>query len=194
MVKSFIIIEKIVWVIAALAIVAVLAMVLIGAFANLDKAQLDRSSYIPCFYVSAAVVVLYKIVVMYYTSFYQTGIDEKTGMLASLDDEMKRCRASSQEESLPDAKFEANKDLYIPLNKELRNPRLKQFVYNIKRYHKEENLDAESFLQTAFGEWFSGKKENIAKNYSMLPKDSLVSNDEVEADLERLRKDINSKI
>ena len=81
----------------------------------------------------------------------------------------------------------ANKDLYIPLNKKLRNAEVKQFVYNIIRYNKKENLDAESFLQTAFGEWFSGKKENIAKNYSMLPKDSLVSKDGVEADLEGLR-------
>lgn len=81
----------------------------------------------------------------------------------------------------------ANKDLYIPLNKKLRNAELKQFVTNIIRYNGKENLDAESFLQTAFGEWFSGKKENIAKNYSMLPKDSLVSKDGVEVDLERLR-------
>lgn len=80
-----------------------------------------------------------------------------------------------------------NKDLYIPLNKKLRNAELKQFAYNIIRYNQKENLDAESFLQTAFGEWFSGKKENIAKNYSMLPKDSLVSKDGVEADLEELR-------
>ena len=84
----------------------------------------------------------------------------------------------------------ANKDLHIPLNKKLRNAEVKQFVYNIIRYNEKDNLDAESFLQTAFGEWFSGKKENIAKNYSMLPKDSLVSKDGVEADLERLRKDI----
>ena len=84
----------------------------------------------------------------------------------------------------------ANKDLGIPLNKKLRNAELKQFVTNIIRYNEKENLDAESFLQTAFGEWFSGKKENIAKNYSMLPKDSLVSKDGVEADLKRLRKDI----
>ena len=83
----------------------------------------------------------------------------------------------------------ANKDLHIPLNKKLRNAEVKQFVYNIIRYNQKENLDAESFLQTAFGEWFSGKKENIAKNYSMLPKDSLVSKDGVEADLERLRKE-----
>lgn len=82
----------------------------------------------------------------------------------------------------------ANKDLRIPLNKKLRNAEVKQFVYNIIRYNEKENLDAESFLQTAFGEWFSGKKENIAKNYSVLPKDSLVSKEGVEADLERLRK------
>ena len=318
MVKFFKIIEKIVWVIAALTIAVVLAMVFIGAFANLDKAQFDWSSYIPYFYGAAAVVVLYKIVVLYYTSFYQTEIDEKTGMLASLDDEVKRVRASSQEDSLPDAKFDAimeavkqipqtdtdailtvlqeripevvqtlvdkqvaeikrnlmlenekrmreinilsanvsdvlerrdhllnledeikrcqeeerkrrlanteeytmlvfslagtsveyvekvcdvvklfietgqvsaNKDLCIPLNKKLRNAELKQFVYNIRRYNEKDNLDGDSFLQTAFCEWFSGKKENIAKNYSVLPKDSLVSKDGVEADLERLRID-----
>lgn len=317
MVKFFKIIEKIVWIIAALTIAAVLAMVFIGAFANLNKAQFDWSSYIPYFYGAAAVVVLYKIVVLYYTSFYQTEIDEKTGMLVSLDDEMKRFRANSQEGSLPDAKFEAimeavkqipqtdtnailtvlqeripavvqtlvdqqvaeikrnlmlenekrmreinilsanvsdvlkrrdhllnleaeikrcqeeerkrrltnteeytmlvfslagtpvedvekvcdvvklfietgqvsaNKDLGISLNKKLRNAEVKQFVYNIIRYNGKENLDAESFLQTAFCEWFSGKKENIAKNYSVLPKDSLVSKDGVEADLERLHK------
>lgn len=317
MVKFFKIIEKIVWIIAALAIAAVLAMVFIGAFANLDKDQFDWSSYIPYFYGAAAVVVLYKIVVLYYTSFYQTEIDEKTGMLVSLDDEMKKFRANSQEDSLPDAKFEAimeavkqipqtdtnailtvlqeripsvvqtlvdqqvaeikrnlmlenekrmreisilsanvsdvlerrehllnleaeikrcqedkrkkrlakteeytmlvfslagtsvedvekvcdivklfiktgqvvaNKDLYIPLSKKLRNAELKQFVTNIIRYNKKDNLDGDSFLQTAFGEWFSGKKENIAKNYSVLPKDSLVSNEGVEADLNRLQK------
>lgn len=317
MVKFFKIIETIVWIIAALAIAAVLAMVFIGAFANLDKDQFDWSSYIPYFYGAAAVVVLYKIVVLYYTSFYQTEIDEKTGMLVSLDDEMKKFRANSQEGSLPDAKFEAimeavkqipqtdtnailtvlqeripsvvqtlvdqqvaeikrnlmlenekrmreinilsanvsdvlerrehllnleaeikrcqeeerkrrltnteeytmlvfslagtpvedvekvcdvvklfietsqvsaNKDLGIPLNKKLRNAELKQFVTNIIRYNKKDNLDGDSFLQTAFCEWFSGKKENIAKNYSVLPKDSLVSKDGVEADLIILRK------
>ncbi len=59
-----------------------------------------------------------------------------------------------------------------------------------KVHKKKKNLDAESFLQTAFGEWFCEKKENIAKNYSMLPKDSLVLKDGVEADLERLRKNL----
>ena len=87
----------------------------------------------------------------------------------------------------------ANKDLSIPLNKKLRNAEVKQFVYNIIRYNGKENLDAESFLQTAFGEWFSGKKENIAKNYSVLPKDSLVSKEGVEADLECLRKTLTKK-
>lgn len=316
MVKFFKIIEKIVWIIAALTIAAVLAMVFIGAFANLDKTQFDWSSYIPYFYGAAAVVVLYKIVVLYYTSFYQTEIDEKTGMLVSLDDEMKKFRANSQEGSLPDAKFEAimeavkqipqtdtnailtvlqeripsvvqtlvdqqvaeikrnlmlenekrmreinilsanvsdvlerreyllnleaeikrcqeeerkrrltnteeytmlvfslagtpvedvekvcdvvklfietgqvsaNKDLGIPLNKKLRNAELKQFVTNIIRYNKKDNLDGDSFLQTAFCKWFSGKKENIAKNYSALPKDSLVSKEGMEADLLDLR-------
>ena len=85
----------------------------------------------------------------------------------------------------------ANKDLYIPLNKKLRDAEVKQFVYNIIRYNGKDNLDAKSFLQTAFGEWFSGKKENIAKNYSVLPKDSLVSKDGVEADLDRLRKELH---
>lgn len=322
MVKFFKIIEKIVWIIAALTIAAVLAMVFIGAFANLDKAQFDWFSYIPYFYGAAAVVVLYKIVVLYYTTFYQKEIDEKTGMLVSLDDEMKKFRANSQEGSLPDAKFEAimeavkqipqtdtnailtvlqerissvvqtlvdqqvaeikrnlmlenekrmreinilsanvsdvlkrrdhllkleaeikrcqeeerkrrltnteeytmlvfslagtpvedvekvcdvvklfietghvsaNKDLGIPLNKKLRNAELKQFVTNIIRYNKKDNLDGDSFLQTAFCEWFSGKKENIAKNYSVLPKDSLVSKDGVEADLIILRKLIGKK-
>ena len=87
----------------------------------------------------------------------------------------------------------ANKDLRIPLNKKLRNAEVKQFVYNIIRYNKKDNLDGDSFLQTAFGEWFSGKKENIAKNYSMLPKDSLVSKEGVEADLINLRKWIGKK-
>lgn len=84
----------------------------------------------------------------------------------------------------------ANKDLRIPLNKKLRNAEVKQFVYNIIRYNEKDNLDGDSFLQTAFSEWFSGKKENIAKNYSVLPKDSLVSKEGVEADLERLRKEL----
>lgn len=84
-----------------------------------------------------------------------------------------------------------DKDLCIPLNKKLRNAEIKQFVYNIIRYNEKENLDAELFLQTAFGEWFSGKKENISKNYNVLPKDSLASKEGLEADLERLRKELH---
>ena len=80
-----------------------------------------------------------------------------------------------------------DKDLCIPLNKKLRNPEIKRFVNNIIRYNEKENLDTELFLQTAFGEWFSGKKESISKNYNVLPKDSLVSKEGLEADLERLR-------
>ena len=57
----------------------------------------------------------------------------------------------------------------------------------IIRHNEKENLDAELFLQTAFVEWFSGKKENISKNYNVLPKDSLVSKEGLEADLVRLR-------
>ena len=87
----------------------------------------------------------------------------------------------------------ANKDLCIPLNKKLRNAELKQFVTNIIRYNEKDNLDGDSFLQTAFGEWFSGKKENIAKSYSMLPKDSLVSKDGVEADLRIMRDMVGEK-
>ena len=86
-----------------------------------------------------------------------------------------------------------DKDLCIPLNKKLRNAEIKQFVNNIIRYNEKENLDAELFLQTTFGEWFSGKKENIAKNYSMLPKDSLVSKEGVEADIINLRKMVGKK-
>ena len=87
----------------------------------------------------------------------------------------------------------ANKDLYIPLNKKLHNAELKQFVTNIIRYNGKDYLDGDSFLQTAFCEWFSGKKENIAKNYSVLPKDSLVSKDGVEADILLLRKRLATK-
>ena len=65
MVKFFKIIEKIVWIIAALAIAAVLAMVFIDAFANLDNSLFAWSSYIPYFYGAAAGGVLYKIVVLY---------------------------------------------------------------------------------------------------------------------------------
>lgn len=79
-----------------------------------------------------------------------------------------------------------DKQFKIAHNKNLRNAELKQFALNIVKYNGKENLDVESYLMTIFGEWFTGKKENISKNYNVLPKDSLVSKDGVEADLERL--------
>ena len=80
----------------------------------------------------------------------------------------------------------ADKDLKIAYNKNLRNAELKQFALNIVKYNRKENLDIESYLMTVFGEWFTGKKENISKNYNVLPKDSLVSKDGVDADLKQL--------
>ena len=82
----------------------------------------------------------------------------------------------------------ADKDSTILLNKNLRNSELKQFALNIVKYNRKENLDVESYLMTVFGDWFTGKKENISKNYNVLPKDSLVSKNGVEEDLELLRK------
>ena len=64
MVKFFKIIEKIVYGIAALAIVAALAMMIIGAFVNLDKVEKELLSYMPYFYICATIVLLYKIVVL----------------------------------------------------------------------------------------------------------------------------------
>lgn len=80
----------------------------------------------------------------------------------------------------------ADKDSTIAFNKNLRNSELKQYAINIVKYNRKENLDIESYLMTVFGEWFTGKKENISKNYNVLPKDSLVSKDGVDADLEQL--------
>ena len=285
---------------------------IIGAFVNLEKIEKELLSYMPYFYIGATIVLLYKIVVLVFTSFYQIKIEkrkdyldvilalqkaeevytkqedmleqeltpfienvkrlpegntdavireiqdrlpevvqklvdqrvaeikqniakkneeriqeinvlsanvsdvlERREHLLNLEAEIKRCQEEEQKRRL--AKTEeytmlvfslagtsvknvekvcdviklfietgqvtANKYLCIPLNKKLRNAEVKQFVYNIIRYNGKENLDAESFLQTAFCEWFSGKKENIAKNYSVRPKDSLVSKEGVEADL-----------
>ena len=81
----------------------------------------------------------------------------------------------------------ADKQFKIAHNKKLRNAELWQFAKNIVKYNQKENLDVELYLTTIFGEWFTGNKENFAKNYSVLPKDSLVSKEGVEADLMRLR-------
>lgn len=82
----------------------------------------------------------------------------------------------------------ADKDSTIAFNKNLRNSELKQYTINIVKYNRKENLDIESYLMIVFGEWFTGKKENISKNYNVLPKDSLVSKEGVEVDLEQLQK------
>ena len=314
------ILEKIVWVIAALAIVAVLAIMIIGAFVNLEKVEKELMSYMPYFYIGATIVLLYKIVVLVFTSFYQIKIEKRKDYLdvilalqkaeeastkqedmleqeltpfienvkrlpegntdavireiqarlpevvqklvdqrvaeikqniakeneeriqeinvlsenvsdvlkrrdhlLNLEAEIKRCQEEERKRRLTNTEeytmlvfslagtpvenvekvcdvvklfietgqISANKDLGIPLNKKLRNAELKQFVTNIIRYNKKDNLDGDSFLQTAFCEWFSGKKENIAKNYSVLPKDSLVSKDGLEVDLERLCKELH---
>lgn len=79
----------------------------------------------------------------------------------------------------------------ISYNKKLRNAELKQLLCNIVQYNKKKHREIEWFLLTAFRNWFKVKnKENISKNYNVLPKDSLVSKDGLEADLERLRNEM----
>ena len=107
MVKFFKIIEKIVWVIAALAIVAILAMVFIGAFANFDKVHAEWSSYLPYLYGAAAIVVIYKIIVLHFTSIYQKEIDAKIGVLTSLVDSQKEEYDASQNENAQSQKLDA---------------------------------------------------------------------------------------
>lgn len=87
----------------------------------------------------------------------------------------------------------ADRNLRIAYNKNLRNAELKQFVINILNYNQKENYDFINFLMTYFCDWFTGKRENILKNYNVLPKDSLVSKDGLEVDLERLRKSAPQK-
>lgn len=312
MIKVFKILEKVVYGIAALAIVAVLGMLLIGVISNV---HIDWARIFPWLYLVAAVCVLYKAVVILFSSFYQIQITKRKDLLDTLntadvdkdvqlpnkavsdkldeildavrqnpqidtdsvaavlkdrlpevvqtlvaqqvevektrlakeyeqrmnevnvlsadvssvmerrsyllklekevklrqeEDGLKRLQLTEEYTSLvfslagtpvevvekvcdvvklfiQTGHISADKDLHVPLNKKLRNAELKQFVTNIMKYNQKENLDVDSFLQTAFGEWFSGKKENIAKNYFVLPKDSLVSKDGMEADLAILR-------
>lgn len=84
-----------------------------------------------------------------------------------------------------------DRDTRIAYNKNIRNAELKQFVANIITYNKKENLDSVRFLKTYFCDWFTGKRENIQKNYNVLPKDSLVSKEGLEADLESLRANVS---
>ena len=128
--KFFSILENIIGYTLFFAFVAFVILYFLGVID--EETRMKVMGYVPYCYLGTAIVVLYKLVALVFTSFYQIKIEKR-----------------------------------------------------------KEYLDAESFLQTAFCEWFSGKKENIAKNYSVLPKDSLVSKDGVEADLERLRKTYN---
>ena len=214
-----------------------------------EETRMKVMGYIPYCYLGAAIVVLYKLVALVFTSFYQIKIEKRKeyldeilawqkieeastkqgdmleqeltpfienvkrmpegntdAVIKEIQDrlpevvqklvdqrvaEIKQNMTKENEERIQEINvLSANKDLYIPLNKKLRNAELKQFVTNIIRYNGKDYLDGDSFLLTAFCEWFSGKKENIAKNYSVLPKDSLVSKDGVEADLENLRKNL----
>ena len=52
-----------------------------------------------------------------------------------------------------------------------------------KRQTDIDNLYGDTFLQSAFGECFRGLIENIAKNYSVLSKDILISKEGVEVDV-----------
>ena len=318
MIKVFKILEKVVYGIAALAIVAVLGMLLIGVISNV---HIDWARIFPWLYLVAAVCVLYKAVVIFFSSFYQIQITKRKDLLDTLntadvdkdvqlpnkavsdkldeildavrqnpqtdtdsvaavlkdrlpevvqtlvaqqvevekarlakeheqrmnevnvlsadvssvmerrsyllnlekevkqrqeEDVLKRLQLTEEYTSLvfslagtPVEDVEkvcdvvklfiraghvsTDKELRIPLNKKLRNAELRQFVINIMRYNQKENLDGDSFLLTAFGERFSGKKENIAKNYSVLPKYSLVSKNGMEADLANLRAMVGNK-
>ena len=100
MVKFFKILEKIVWVIAALAIVAALAMMIIGAFVNLEKVEKELMSYMPYFYIGATIVLLYKIVVLVFTSFYQIKIEKRKDYLDVLLALQKAEEASTKQEDM----------------------------------------------------------------------------------------------
>lgn len=90
MIKIFKIIEKIVYCIAALAIVAVIAMIVIGALGSVDKISFDLHSCMLFFYGAAIVVVIYKTIVLCFTSSFQKEIDVKTGILGSMIDAQKK--------------------------------------------------------------------------------------------------------
>lgn len=87
----------------------------------------------------------------------------------------------------------ADKEFSIAYNKKLRNAEIKYLVNNIVKHNEKEHLDVELFLQTVFGEWFKVKdKGNISKNYNVLPKDSCISKEGLEADMDRLRCMLNT--
>ena len=74
MVKFFKILEKIVWVIAALAIVLVVIMMIYGVITN---TQQGWQKVIPYLYLAAFLFAIYKAVVIIFTSFYKIQITKR---------------------------------------------------------------------------------------------------------------------
>ena len=81
MVKFFKIIEKIVWVIAALAIVLVVIMMVYGIIAN---TQQGWQKVIPYLYLAAFLFTVYKAVVIFFTSFYKIQITKRQEYLDAI--------------------------------------------------------------------------------------------------------------
>ena len=81
MVKFFKIIEKIVWVIAALAIVLVVIMMVYGIIAN---TQQGWQKVIPYLYLAACLFAIYKAVVIIFTSFYKIQIIKRKEYLDAI--------------------------------------------------------------------------------------------------------------
>ncbi len=81
MVKLFKIIEKIVWVIAALAIVLVVIMMVYGIIAN---TQQGWQKVIPYLYLAAFLFAIYKAVVIFFTSFYKIQITKRQEYLDAI--------------------------------------------------------------------------------------------------------------
>ncbi len=138
MVKVFKIIEKVVYCVTALTIVAVLGMLILGAIANL---HIDWARVFPLLYLVAAVCVLYKIVVISFSSFYQIQITRRKDLLDTL------------------------------------NPTDNQITAQLA------GCGADVGCATGRGR----------EDYNVLPKDSLVSKDGVEADLSVLRNKLVNK-
>ena len=81
MVKLFKIIEKIVWVIAALAIVLVVIMMVYGIITN---TQQGWQKVIPYLYLAAFLFAVYKAVVIIFTSFYKIQITKRQEYLDAI--------------------------------------------------------------------------------------------------------------
>lgn len=93
MIKFFKIIEKVVWAITALSIFAVVTMLFIGYFGSFNTVQL----YWPFLFGATAIVLIYKIVVIFFVSLYQTRIKKLKRRLTSLKNELKKEDVDSQE-------------------------------------------------------------------------------------------------